>query len=181
MLRLVRTNKSDPAFKAMMAVHYSQPKGFVGRQLLYRVEYAGICYGGIAFGSSTKNLPGRRICGSLNHGVNNTFYHMEKQNGCYPLRNFTAQVLIAAEYRVLDDYANVYGDLVLWFESLVELPRTGEIYRRAGYSEVGQTIGMTCKRMAGASTDSWSGRRVWDEKNLRPKRVFQKMIYPGLV
>lgn len=180
MLRLVRTNKGDLAFKSMMAAHYSQPKGFVGRQLLYRVEYAGLCYGGIAFGSSTKNLPGRRICGNLNHGANNIFYHVEKQNGRYPFRNFTVKVLQAAEYRVAEDYKREYGDVVLWFESLVEFPRTGELYRRAGYSEVGQTIGMTCKRVAGESTDSWSGRRVWDEKNLRPKRVFQKMVYPNL-
>lgn len=62
------------------------------------------------------------------------------------------------------------------FESLVELPRTGECYKRDGWTLVGQTIGYTCKRVAGKGTDNWSGKRVWDTKNLRPKLVFCRKI-----
>jgi len=180
-IRLARTNKGDPVFKNLMAVHYSKPKGFVGRQILYRVMYDDVIYGGIAFGSATKHLPGRVFSTSLNNGLNNIFYHVEKQNGAYPLRNFTTRVLLYAEYVVSYDYPALYRDEVHWFETLVELPRTGELYRRAGYTETGTTIGKTCKREGGRGTDSWSGRRVWDEVNLRPKRVFQKIVYPGLV
>jgi hypothetical protein len=65
-----------------------------------------------------------------------------------------------------------YGDVPIGFESLVELPRSGEVYKRDGWTEVGVTKGQTCKRIAGKGTDSWTGRRVWDTKNLRPKRIF---------
>ena len=73
--------------------------------------------------------------------------------------------------RVIIDWFNKYGDKVIGFETLVELPRTGECYRRDGWEQIGQTKGFTCKRVAGKSTDSWGGRRVWDYKNLRPKIV----------
>ena len=74
------------------------------------------------------------------------------------------------------DWESKYGDKVIGFETLVELPRTGELYLRAGWSEVGITKGYTCKRVAGKGTDSWSGKRVWDTKKLRPKRVFCKKV-----
>lgn len=164
-----------------MAVHYSQPKGFVGRQLLYKVYASGTLYGAIAFGSATKHLPGRVVHPRLNNGLNNTFYHVAKVDGAYPLRNFTTRVLLLAEWVVSADYKRTYGDDVHWFETLVELPRSGELYRKAGYAHVGTTIGKTCKRTGGVGTDSWSGCRVWDEVNLRPKHVFQKMVYPGLL
>jgi hypothetical protein len=37
---------------------------------------------------------------------------------------------------------------------------------------VGMTKGYTCKRIGGQGTDSWTGQRIWDTKNLRPKLVF---------
>ena len=77
--------------------------------------------------------------------------------------------------RVSEDWKTKYGDLVLGFETLVELPRTGEVYKRDGWTEVGLTKGYTCKRTKGKGTDSWSGKRVWDTINLRPKRVFCKL------
>lgn len=43
-----------------------------------------------------------------------------------------------------------------------------------GWDLVGQTKGYTCKRGAGKGTDDWSGKRVWDTENLRPKLVFVK-------
>jgi hypothetical protein len=46
------------------------------------------------------------------------------------------------------------------------------IQKKDGWRLVGQTKGYTCKRIAGNSTDSWTGKRVWDTKNLRPKLVF---------
>lgn len=77
---------------------------------------------------------------------------------------------------VCTDWFERYGNVVRGFESLVELPRTGEVYRRDGWVEVGITKGQTCKRVAGKGTDSWTGKRVWDTKNLRPKRVFVRNV-----
>jgi hypothetical protein len=48
-----------------------------------------------------------------------------------------------------------------------------------GWEEVGITVGYTCKRVSGKGrhrTDSWTGQRVWDTKNKRPKRVFVRHL-----
>ena len=58
-LELVQCKRTDSIVLANMAIHYSQPRGFVGRNICYRIEYDGICYGSIAGGSSTLHLPGR--------------------------------------------------------------------------------------------------------------------------
>lgn len=103
--------------------------------------------------------------------VNNIFFHIEKVGWKYPARNFAAAVVAEWRRRVAEDWLRKYGDPVIGFETLVELPRTGECYRRDGWTEVGVTKGYTCKRVAGKGTDSWSGKRVWDMVNLRPKIV----------
>jgi len=168
--------KSDPLLRTLMEDHYSQPKGFVGRQLFYEISFAEKIYGCIAFGSATRHLPNRPANDNLNAGLNNIFYHIVKPDGGYPIRNFTTYCLLNAEKRACEDYERKYGDRVQWLETLVELPRTGDLYRKAGYQEIGLTKGYTCKRIGGESTDSWGGKRIWDTKNLRPKRVFYKPI-----
>jgi len=180
MLCLTQTKRTDPRLLSRMATHYSQPKGFVGRNICYSIEYNGIYYGHIVFGSSTRFLPGRNDflgidLGSLNNVVNNIFYNVSSADK-YPKRNFTSHVLVEAEKQVVIDWLDKYGDEVRGFETLVELPRTGELYKRAGYVPVGRTTGYTCKRVAGNGTDSWSGKRVWntDPEQLRPKIVLCK-------
>ena len=163
-----------------MAAHYSQPKGFVGRQLIYRVSVGNESYGAIAAGSATRFLPGRtEFFGRkipLNSLVNNTFFHIEKQNGRYPFSNFAAKVVATWRKTTMSDWLTYYGDEVLGWETLVEPPRTGILYTRDGWTRVGVTKGYTCKRLAGKGTDSWSGRRVWDTKNIRPKLVFVREV-----
>ena len=163
-----------------MAIHYSQPRGFVGRNICYLIMAGGVCYGSIAGGSATRFLPGREVVGSLNNGVNNIFYHVEKRNG-YPTRNFTAKVLKLYRETIERDWLEKYGDTVLWHETLVELPRSGECYKRDGWQLVGETKGYTCKRTAGKGTDAWSGKRVWDTVNLRPKLVFTRPPTSGVI
>lgn len=160
-----------------MQQHYSQPKGFVGRNICYSIKYNDIFYGYIVAGSSTKFLPGRHeFLGSskeqLNQIINNIFYHIFKVDNKYPCRNFSSLVIQEFVKQSLVDWQSKYKNEVIGFETLVELPRTGECYRRAGWTEVGITKGYTCKREAGKGTDSWSGKRVWDTHNLRPKKVF---------
>lgn len=161
-----------------MLIHYSQPKGFVGRNICYAILCDSTYYGSIVGGSATLHLPNRNEffngC-ALNNIVNNIFYHVEKVNNSYPMRNFTIEVLKEFRNKISTDWENKYGDIVVGFESLVELPRSGEIYLRDGWTEIGVTKGYTCKRISGKSTDSWTGKRVWDYKNLRPKRVFVRL------
>lgn len=152
--------------------------GFVGRQLIYRISVDGIVYGAISAGSATRFLPGRvEFFGSsvpLNNLVSNTFFHIEKQNGIYPFRNFSTAVVKAWREFVEVDWPLYYGDLVRGWEALVELPRTGELYSKDRWVEVGRTKGNSCRRVGGAGTDSWGGKRVW-AKGVA-KRVFVRNV-----
>lgn len=175
-LHLVPVRNSDDEVSRNMEIHYSQPKGFVGRNIVYSIVFGNTCYGTIAGGSATAFLPNREVIGTLNNGVNNIFFHIEKQNGKYPMRNFVMTVLKLYRETIEQDWKTKYGDEVFWHETLVEPPRTGECYIRDGWTNIGTTKGFTCKRGAGNGSDSWSGKRIWDTKNLRPKLVFQKSL-----
>lgn len=178
-LRLVK--RTNPFLLKYMKIHYSHPNGFVGRNICYLVEYNNYIYGAICGGSATLNLPGRdEFFGFKNKKkdllcvINNTFYHIEphKETGKYPIRNFTFKVLELFVEIIARHWKQFYGQEVIGFESLVELPRTGELYKRSGWSETGVTKGFTCKRIAGIGTDSWSGKRIWNILDLKPKKVF---------
>lgn len=181
MIELQKIKRTDSRIISNMSIHYSQPKGFVGRNICYAIVNDGLFYGTIVGGSATLHLPNRNEYFGinkfqLNSIVNNIFYHIEKQDRKYPFRWFTVKVLQEFRNKIVIDWLDKYGDRVIGFESLVELPRTGEIYRKDGWDLIGQTIGYTCKRKGGIGTDSWSGKRVWDTKNLRPKLVFVKKV-----
>ncbi len=178
-LSLNRIMRTDGDLVKNMARHYSAPKGFVGRNICYQVSYCGKTYGHIVGGSATRFLPGRNeffgmTIEDLNFVVNNIFFHIEKIGGKYPIRNFAQSVIAMFRRVIFKDWTEKYGDKIIGFESLVELPRSGECYRRDGWIEVGKTIGYTCKRTSGKGTDDWSGKRVWDTENLRPKLVFAR-------
>ena len=184
-VRLIKTTKADSSLIDMMKVHYSKPKGFVGRCICYSINFNGIYYGHIVGGSSTMYLAGRdkffnltkeNKLENLKRIINNNFYHIEKRKGTYPTRNFTSKVLKTFRHTIAEDWKKKYGDDVLGFESLVELPREGNLYLKDRWIPVGKTKGYTCKRTKGTGTDSWGGKRVWDYKNLKPKRVFCKHI-----
>ena len=179
-LKIVK--RTSPALLEEMKRHYSAPKGFVGRNICYEITHEGHCYGHIVGGSATRFLPGRdEFLGvpakeRLNQIINNIFFHIEPKDGKYPLRNFSTLVVKAYEKQIVVDWKKKYGDVAIALETLVEVPRTGECYRRAGWSHVGVTKGYTCKRVAGKGTDTWTGKRVWDTKNLRPKNVLLKKL-----
>jgi len=181
-IELVIVKRTHPQLLDEMARHYSKPKGFVGRNICYSVLYNGHCYGHIVGGSATKHLPlrdeflGKSSQDILNCIVNNIFYHVEPIDGKYPIRNFTTEVIKAFETQIVKDWESKYGDAVVALETLVELPRTGECYKKAKWIEISQTKGYTCKRVGGKGSEKWSGTRVWDRVNLRPKRVFMKLV-----
>lgn len=178
-LSLVITKRTDDRLLSLMKIHYSQPKGFVGRNICYAILYDNIYYGHIIGGSAAKHLPNRNqflniTQYELNNVINNIFFHAEKQNGKYPIRNFLTTIIKIWEKEITKDWLKKYGDIVAGFETLVELPRTGECYRRAKWTKIGKTKGFTCKRVGGTSTDSWSGKRIWNTTDLRPKWVYCK-------
>lgn len=210
MLILEQIKRTDPKILKNMSIHYSKPKGFVGRNICYAIYWqtetqvlenhigeqnvttpivSKIYYGSIVGGSATMNLPGRNEffnfeksnSENLNQVINNIFFHVEKietQNGPkYPVRYFTSKILKLFRSQIQIDWKNKYNNSVIGFESLVELPRTGECYKQDDWILVGQTKGFTCKRGPGKDkNEKFSGTRVWDYENLRPKLVFCKKV-----
>ena len=175
MLELKTTKRTDPRLLERMATHYSQPKGFVGRNICYAIFYNKIYYGHIIAGSATRFLPGRNeylniALNELNKVVNNIFFNISSV-GKYPVRNFTTKVIKEFCKLVQYDWVNKYDDVVVGFETLIEKPRTGELYKRAGWEVVGETKGYTCKRTSGKGTDSYTGKRIWNTTELKPKFV----------
>jgi len=179
MLELIITKRTDVRLLERMSTHYSQPKGFVGRNICYAIMYNNIYYGHIIAGSATRFLPGRNEylnmnITQLNNVINNIFYNISAPpNTKYPKRNFTTYVLKEFIKQSQLDWFNKYNDKVIGFESLVELPRTGELYLKANFVKTGVTKGYTCKRVSGNGTDNWTGKRIWntDKNSLKPKIV----------
>ena len=137
-------------------------------------------------GSATKHLPSRdtflgfAASDVLNRIVNNTFFHVERVDDKHPFRNFMPTIVSLWEHAVVMDWRAKYSDDVIALETLVEPPRTGECYLRVGWTLLEKmTRGQTCRRVAGRGTDSWSGKRVWDMKNLRPKHILMKLKGAG--
>lgn len=179
MLELIQTKKTDKNLLSRMKNHYSKPKGFVGRSICYAVVYDSVYYGHIVAGSATRFLPGRNeflaiTIDDLNNIINNVFYNISPpKDKKYPIRNFTSFVVARFVEQAQKDWEIKYGDICVGFETLVEKPRTGDLYIKAGWTLVGETKGYTCKRIAGQGTDNWTGKRVWNtnENELRPKLV----------
>ena len=178
MIILTQTKRTDSRLLQLMHKHYSQPKGFVGRNICYAITFNDIYYGHIIGGSCTLNLPGRDEFFKItkknyNNIINNIFYHIEKVDKKYPLRNFTTKVLKTWRHTIAIDWKNKFNDYVLGFESLIEPPRTAELYKKDNWVYTGITKGFTCKRIAGKEKGVFKyGKRVWDYENLRPKLVY---------
>ena len=178
MIRLISISKTDKLLQKSMKKHYTKPKGFVGRSICYAIYFDKTMYGHILGGSSTLYLKGRNEFfkinkTKLNNIVNNIFYHIEKVNNRYPLRNFTTKVLRAWRDQISIDWQQKYGDEVIGFESLIEPPRTAELYKKDKWTLVGKTIGYTCKRVSGKEKGLFkTGKRIWNTKDLRPKLIF---------
>ena len=161
-----------------MKKHYTKPKGFVGRSICYAIYFNETLYGHILGGSSTLYLKGRNEFFNidktkLNNIINNIFYHVEKVNNKYPIRNFTTEVLKVWREQISIDWQQKYGDKVIGYESLIEPPRTAELYKKDKWVLVGSTFGYTCKRIPGHEKGAFkTGKRVWNKKNLKPKLIF---------
>jgi len=181
LIKLIVTKRTDKNLLELMKKHYSKPKGFVGRNICYAIYYDNIYYGHIVGGSCTLNLPNRNNFFKINKSkynniINNIFYHIEKNKNKYPLRNFTTKVLKFWRKKIQEDWFKKYNDKVIGFESLIEPPRTADLYKKDKWVYLGKTKGFTCKRIPGKENGVFIyGKRVWDYNNLRPKLVYARL------
>ncbi len=177
--RLEEINHTDPLLREFMSRHYSKPRGFVGRRIIYRVVAAGQVWGFTVAGSTTLHCrPAKKLLvfrdRLLKRIPNNTFFRLERGERKYPWRNFVPSVIDAWERHVFARWREKYGDEVLAYETLVAPPRTGECYLRCGWRFLGWTQGWEAKRTRRTETrDSYGGTRVW--RRGPRKRVFGKL------
>lgn len=113
-LYLEEIKRTDVELLKHMSVHYSQPKGFVGRNICYAVVFGERRFGSTVVGSAVQHLAKRDEFFqqmNINNICNNLFYHVEKIEGKYPCRNFTTKVITVWRQRVISD----------WLKSMVTL------------------------------------------------------------
>ncbi len=189
-LRLVITKNTDIRLLDRMHIHYSNPKGFIGRNICYAILFGQDYYGHIVGGSATIHLgtrdkffgipsmgstPTVESSARLNGIVNNKFFNCAKVGGTYPMRNFTTRILREFRLRILDDWKRIYGDDVIGYETLIELPRTGECYLRDGWVVTGETKGERIKTVRGKYKFAGVNRFVMRD-NLKPKLVMCRTV-----
>ena len=92
------------------------------------------------------------------------------------MRNFTTKVLQTWRDKISEDWKLKYSNSVIGFESLIEPPRTADLYKKDKWTYLGRTKGYTCKRVSGKETGKYSGKRIWDYNNLRPKLVYARKV-----
>ena len=157
--------------------HYVGSKGTIGRQFHYIVYYDGNAVGAISAGSAVFAHKKRDTVlevgkdekkGGLRNIVNNTMFRMTRPSNEAPL---ATEVLKMWKERVEIDWTTKFGDVVRCFETLVEPPRWGGIYKLDGWKRIGDTAGLGARRPEGHGTfgKNSTGKR----KIIRvPKKIY---------
>ena len=155
---LQRTPFQNPYIQLLWRQHYVGSKGTVGRQLHYIVYYQGQAVGGISAGSAIfahkkrdafLKITKEEQQGGLRHIANNTMFRMTRPKDAPPL---ATEVLRVFKETVKKDWLEEYGDYIRAFETLVEPPRWGGIYKLDGWKRIGNTAGLGARRPEGHGT-----------------------------
>jgi hypothetical protein len=175
-ITLVRTPFDNPFVQLLWRQHYVGSKGTVGRQLHYLIYFDGVAVGAISAGSAMFAHKKRdRILGvskpeqqaGVRHIVNNTMFRLIRPKDAMPR---ATDVLKVFRKVVIKDWITEYGDCVRAFETLVEPPRWGGIYKLDGWKKIGMTAGLGARRPEGHGTAGKSSTGV--RKIIRvPKKI----------
>lgn len=154
-LDLIPVSFSDPYLQILWKEHYVGSGGAIGRQLHYLVYWAGRAVGAISAGSAMWSNKGRdRILGvtegerrkGLLHIACNTIFRLDRPKDQPPL---ATDVLKLFRERSAADWLRWYGNHVRAFETTVEPPRWGGVYKLDGWVRAGRTAGVGCRRPKG--------------------------------
>ena len=157
-LSLQRTEFNNPYIQLLWREHYVGSKGTVGRQMHYIIYYKQKAVGAISAGSAMfahkkrdrlLSITKAEQKSGIRHIVNNTMFRLTRPKEHPPL---ATDVLKIWKERVKQDWLSEYGDYVRAFETLVEPPRWGGIYKLDGWRKVGVTAGLGARRPEGHGT-----------------------------
>lgn len=166
-LHLQRTSFDNAYIQLLWRQHYVGSKGTVGRQMHYIVYWNGKAVGAISAGSAMFAHKKRDLVlkigeherrGGTRHIVNNTMFRMTRPKEERP---FASEVLVKWMEIAKVDWLRDYGDYVRAFETLVEPPRWGGIYKLLKWKKIGMTFGLGARRPEGHGTagEKSTGRR----------------------
>lgn len=157
-LCLQRTEFNNPYIQLLWREHYVGSKGTVGRQIHYIIYYKQKAVGAISAGSAMfahkkrdklLEITKEEQKSGIRHIVNNTMFRLTRPKENPPL---ATDVLKIWKQQVKKDWFDDYGDFVRAFETLVEPPRWGGIYKLDGWRKVGVTAGLGARRPEGHGT-----------------------------
>jgi hypothetical protein len=157
-ISLLKVPFQNPFIQMLWREHYVGSKGTVGRQLHYIVYFNGHAVGGISAGSAIfahkkrdkyLGIGEAEKRGGIRHIVNNTMFRMIRPSSEEPK---ATAVLSVFKTTAIDDWYKSYGDHVRAFETLVEPPRWGGIYKLDGWRRIGNTMGLGARRPEGHGT-----------------------------
>jgi hypothetical protein len=168
---------NNPYIQMLWREHYVGSKGTIGRQFHYIIYFDRKAVGGISAGSAVfahkkrdtiLGVTEKERRSGLRNIVNNTMFRLVRPSNQQPL---ATDVLRLWQARVEEDWVTRFGDVVRCFETLVEPPRWGGIYKLDGWKRIGKTAGLGARRPKGHGTfgKNSTGKR----KIIRvPKKIY---------
>jgi hypothetical protein len=157
-ISLVQVPFQNPYIQLLWRQHYVGSKGTVGRQLHYIIYYNGKAVGAISAGSAMfahkkrdklLQVTKEERQDGIRHIVNNTMFRLTRPKEEPPK---ATEVLALFRKTIIRDWLRLYGDYVRAFETLVEPPRWGGIYKLDGWKKIGITAGLGARRPEGHGT-----------------------------
>lgn len=153
-LTIEKTTKGNKTYATLFLEHYPKSKGVMGRQFHYFIKMDGRIVGIIGFNSPP-----------LHYKLFDGVFGIKKEefflnNNIFRIIDNTdvkaTNVLSLAIRQVMKDYFVRYKIRLIGLITFVEPPRTGTLYRASGWTYLGMTQGMQCKKRS--SLDNWSNK-----------------------
>ena len=165
-IELEQVKQNNPKAREYITNHYTQPRGFIGRNTTHLIKVDGSYCGVVVSGSTSLYLPNRKeFFGDpvdIQKIINNRLFRLELN-----IPNLGTQVLKMWRKQVVLDWKIKYNCDPIGFETLVKPPRNGAVYRADNWFYGGMTKGYTARVPK-------HGVRVW--YRTEPRLIFFKMI-----
>ena len=163
-IELERVKQTDSKAREYITNHYTNPRGFIGRNTTHLIKVDGNVCGVIVSGSTSLHLVGRseffgKDC-NIQDIINNRLFRLENN-----IPNLGTQVLKLWRKVVVEEWKIKYDCTPIGFETLVKPPLTGSVYRADNWFFGGITKGYTATKFGHSNKD-----KLWIKTE--PRLVF---------
>jgi len=148
MIELSKIQKGDSIYQAFRNRHYVPNNDCIGRQIHYLIFNNNIPIGIISGASTAWSVKSRdAFFGdkfNRNLIINNNVFRLEDHQ-----KNFATQIVKMWRYQIAKDWNDVYGDVIIGYDTFVEPPRTGALYKADNWTCTGETSGISKRHHGG--------------------------------